>query len=74
MSIKWDRVTALILALFAFWLLVNNGQAVSAFLSSMKDIGPGHSADEQTIGLIAFGLVGVCIVAIVKILTQNRRK
>jgi hypothetical protein len=74
MKVHWHRIIGLILLVIALWLLLRHRQAIDAFLSSMKDIGPGHSADEKTIGLIAFGLVGVCLVAIVKILTRNRDK
>ena len=48
-----------------------NRAEIGVFLASMKDIGPGHTAEEKTIGLLAFGLVLVTIVAVVKILSQS---
>lgn len=74
MNIRWNNIAALILAVVIIVLLAKNGPAIGAFLGSMKDIGPGHTAEEKTIGLIAFGLIGACLVAIVRILTHNRDK
>jgi hypothetical protein len=45
---------------------------LATLLGNLERIGPGHSPEEQTLGLIVLGLIGVCIVAIVKILTRNR--
>lgn len=39
-------------------------------LASVTDIGPGHTVEEQTIGLIVVGLIGVVLVAVVRILTS----
>ena len=72
MRIHWDRIVASILLLTAFVLGMRYRHAISGFLGNMERIGPGHSADEQTLGLIALGLIGVCIVAVVKILTRDR--
>ena len=72
MRINGNNLIALILAIFGLVLLTKNLEPIRAFLGSMNDIGPGHTADEKTAGLIALGLVGICIVAVVKILTQNR--
>jgi hypothetical protein len=74
MIVRWDRVAALALAVCALWIWRDHAGPVRGFLGSMRDIGPGHTAEEKTIGLVAFGLVGTCLVAIVKILTQNRGK
>ena len=47
---------------------------IGVFLSSMKNIGPSHSPEEQTLGLIAFGLVAITIVAVVKILVHSQQR
>lgn len=45
--------------------------SIYAFLSSMGDIGSrGRTMEEKTVGLIAFGLCGIFVVAIVRILKE----
>jgi uncharacterized membrane protein YqhA len=73
-QIRWNNIIALILLVLALILLVKLLPAMVVFLASMKDIGPGHTTDEKTIGLIALGLVGVLLVAVVRILTSNNSK
>ncbi len=73
MKIFWNRFLALIFAIIALVLFLKNRAAMGEFLSQTGRIGPGHSPDEITAGLIALGLVGVLIVAIVKILTHDRK-
>lgn len=74
MEIRWNNIIALILLIIALVLAVKFLPAMMAFLGSMKDIGPGHTADEKTIGLMAFGLVAILLVAIVKVLTTRHTK
>lgn len=74
MRILWHNVFALALAILAIVILVFNRKDTRTFLESMQDIGPGHTTDEQVMGLIAFGLVLVGIVAVLKILIENNRK
>ena len=73
MQIRWNNIIALILLVIALVLAVNFLPALIAFLGSMKDIGPGHTTDEKTVGLIAFGLVGILLVAVVKVLTHGSK-
>jgi len=74
MNIHWENLIAAILALGALALLVRYRHAVAAFLSGIERVGPGFNPDEQAMGLIAFGIIGAILVAIVKILTQKRDK
>ena len=74
MKIHWENLIAAILALSAVVLLIRYRHAVAAFLSGIERVGPGYARDEQAMGLIAFGIIGAILVAIVKILTQNRDK
>jgi hypothetical protein len=37
---------------------------------NLSGIGPGHSADEKTMGLITLGLIGILIVGVVRILVS----
>ena len=72
MEIRWHNITALLLLIFAFVILMRGWDEIGQFLSGMGDLGPQHTQEEQVMGLVAFGLVGVLIVAVVKILTQGK--
>lgn len=72
MEIKWGNLIAFAMLLAAIVIAVSMGDRIVAFLHSMTDIGPGHTDEEKTMGLIAFGLVGVLIVAVVRILVSGR--
>lgn len=74
MEIRWANIFALILLIVSAVLFFKNGEEIVGFVMSMRNIGPGHTPEEQTIGLIALGLIGVIIVAVVKILTQNNQR
>ena len=74
MNILWHNVVALFLTIFALTLLVRNGTEIRTFLATMKQVGPGYNPNEQVMGLLAFGLVLVAIVAVVKIVIEKSRK
>ena len=67
----WPRLIAFALAILAITLGLTKHSEIAAFLSSMGDIGPGHSDDEKTWGLIAFSLSGLLIVAVVAIIART---
>ena len=72
MKILWHRVIAFGLAVFAFWIFLTHREAVIGTARTMERIGPGHSPDEQTLGLLILALLCVTVVALVKILTHRR--
>lgn len=74
MQIRWNNVIAAALVLIAVVIFLRNPGAIGAFIGSMQAVGPGHSSDEVTRGLLAVGFVGVLIVAVVKLTTQSRSK
>jgi hypothetical protein len=74
MRILWPNIIAAALVTLAGVVLVKHSRPISAFIETMGHIGPGYSSDEQTLGLIAFAIVCISIVAVVKILSQNNRK
>ena len=74
MVIKWSNIVALVLLLGAAALAIKHGGQIGAFLVTMQNIGPGHSVEEQTIGLIAFGLILVGILAAVKLFQNHNDK
>lgn len=71
-EIKWANVVAFALAITAFVIAIRWHHAIVEFLNNMGRIGPGYSGEEQTWGLLAFGLILVLIVAVTKIALQNR--
>jgi len=74
MTTRWNNIIALILFVIALVLGVRFLPAIVGFLGSMNDIGPGHTTDEKTMGMMAFGLVAILLVAVVKVLTQGPKK
>ncbi len=74
MSVKWHNVFALFLVVTGLIVLVNAPDAIGAFLGSMHRAGPGHSPDEQFMGLLAFGLILLLITAVTKIIIEANRK
>lgn len=72
MQIKWNNVIVL-LFVTAFCLgLYVCGPAIRQALYGLRQIGPSYGPDEQMFGLMVLGLLGVVVVAIVKILTQGK--
>ena len=72
--IKWNNIAVLVFALVVVILLLGHGPRIGLALASMKAIGPGGSTEDKTLGLITLGLVGVCLVAIVRLLTNHNQK
>ena len=72
MKVLWHNIIALILAILAIGILLNMSKPLAAFITGMGDIGPYHATEDKVLGLIAFSLTGLILVAIVKILTHNR--
>ena len=72
MKIHWQNLIAALLTIGALVLLIRYRHPIAAFLSGIERVGPGSSLDEQVMGLMAFGLVGVLVVAVVKILRQDK--
>ena len=74
MRILWGRVIAAAFGVVVLVLLIKDWHAIVGFLKTTEHIGPGHTREEQMLGLIAFGLICVLIVALVKILTHANGK
>ena len=71
MHLHWNNIIAFALALTALVLLFQFRGPTTAFLASMPNIGPGHTIEEKTIGLIAFGVTAALLVAVLRILTRK---
>lgn len=72
MQIHWRNILALGLAGFALVLLVKNAPAMALTLSSLSQIGPGHTADEKTLGLVTLGILLAAILALCRILSNKQ--
>jgi len=72
MTIHWNRIIALVLAVFVMLIFMSHSGTVRKTVASIEGIGPGHSPDEQTFGLLILGLLCVTVVALVKIATQRK--
>jgi len=73
MQIHWQNIAALMLTIGALTLFLKYRPQISGFLSMMTMIGPGHDSEEQIRGFIAFSLVAISLVAIVRLLTHNNK-
>mgnify|MGYP001555695373 CR=1 FL=1 len=73
MRVRWSRVFAVLLTVFAIALFIHEKEAISAFFSSMRNFGPGHSPDDQFAGVIASVVVLTTIVALARILSSENR-
>jgi hypothetical protein len=71
MNIHWRNIGILIFVIIIAFLLLRHGPAVSGVVDDLGRIGPGHTNDEKTVGLLALGFIGVSLVAIVRLLTRN---
>jgi hypothetical protein len=73
-KINWNNLLAAALGLVALVFLLRHWEQAVAFLSTAKRIGPGNSPQDMTLGLIAIGFCAATLVAIVRILTNNKSK
>lgn len=73
MRVRWNRVFAFFLTLFALTLFIYEKEAILGFLSSMRNFGPSHSPDGQFAGVMASVVVLVTIVALARILSSENR-
>lgn len=74
MKIHWNNLIAFGLGLTGLILLLRHRDQAGAFLSTVKRIGPGNSPQDMTLGLIVIGFCGAVLVAIVRILTNNKNQ
>jgi hypothetical protein len=70
---RLPRIVAGVLLLGAVLIGIAHRGQITTFLSTMANIGPGHTREDQTVGLIAVGLICVAIVAVVRILANDNR-
>ncbi len=71
-EVDWPNVIALVMTVTAVIVVIKTYEYIVAFLGRIKDMGPGHPVDDQLWGLVAFGLVAVTILGVIRILTRRR--
>ena len=75
MEIKWPNVVALSLVVLSVVLAVRNHRQLAVAFGSLSQIGPGHTAEDKTLGLCVLGVILVSLVAIVRLVVHgNERK
>ena len=72
MEIKWPNVAAFALAIFAFIMAIRMHEQISAFLGSMGHLGSSPSIADRTHGLMAFGMLMVVLVGVLRILSNSQ--
>ena len=72
-KIRWDNVIIALLLLIAFVIFVNNHEAISSFLSTIRELFPKRDPEDKFIGLLAF-LACLLSLAIILRIILNRRK
>ena len=72
MQIKWSNVMALALVVFALVVGLRQLPEITDFLSTVSHIGPHGDPEQRTLGLMAFGLIMITIVAVVRILVDRK--
>lgn len=75
MRIRWNRITALLFCVLASLFLANLCGPIVTFLSSVASIVDLHSTPEEHMkGMMAFALVMVCVLGIIRLLVDSNRK
>jgi hypothetical protein len=72
MKINWNNLGSAILGLVALVFLLRYREQAGAFLATVKRIGPGNSPEDMSLGLIVIGFCAATLVAIVRILANNK--
>jgi hypothetical protein len=72
MIIKWSNIAVFALVVITFIVFIKTYRSIAEFLNSIGRIGPGSQPGDWTSGLVAFGLIGVLVVAIVAILNNGK--
>lgn len=72
MKIRWGNIIVVILLILALVIWLKAGPQIAELFSAMSDVGPYGDTTGRTFGLMAFGLICVTLVAIVKILVNDK--
>ena len=73
MRIRWNTVLIVILTLIMAVMALRPHSPIGIFLHSMENLGPGHSNDEQILGLLAWLLMTILFLVVLRALLKTRR-
>lgn len=73
MQIKWTNLIAAVVLVLSLGLAVRHAGPVATVLGAIREIGPGHDADDRIVGLVVLGILLVTLVMLARILTQKDR-
>lgn len=75
MKIRWSRVTAMLFCILTSLLLATLWGPIVTFLQTMSSIvDPLSSPEEHLQGMMAFALVAVCVIGIIRLLLSSNRR
>lgn len=74
MKIRWNNIVVVLLVIAGLVLGLRAGPAIQAYLNNIKNIGSGHSSDEQTQGVIALAFLVAMFIAGFRLLLRNNNK
>jgi hypothetical protein len=74
MRIRWQSIFALMLIVVFVIAVSTQKTAIGQFLGSIGNLSPGHSPEEQVLGLIALMIVMVGFIVAVRSLSRNRNR
>lgn len=72
MNIKWHNIIATGLGVAALIFALHHQEDCQVALDSINHTGSANPSDQRLAGFMVLGLIGVVIIAIVKILTHSR--
>ncbi len=72
MKIHWNNLVATAFVIAALTLLLRYGKSIASFFTNIKNIGSGHSTDEQTMGLIGLAFLVAAFIAVFRLLLNNK--
>jgi hypothetical protein len=72
MKIQWQNIITFTVLIVLLIVWARHGNQVTAFLANIKNIGPGHTSDEQTQGVIGLAFLCATFIAAFRILLKNK--
>jgi len=67
------KIVAMFLVVLLIVLVVSCWPQITAALTTLNRLGPGHSSDDRASGLVSLMLIGAVLVAIVRILVGREK-
>lgn len=68
---RYLNIAIAVLSLIIAWIWLAYGDAVAEFVQGIERTGPGYSPEDRTTGLLAFGILVLAVLAIIRINSSN---